>query len=385
MSDRPTLADRLKRWLADVESPLDEYWQEPPRAAEWLNLGLLSDLGPPGGMRVRSYWLKNRAVLLHRKQTNDRGRQELCLLALDEPLRRKIRQAIDDRGTCWVGDLDEIVLHPRVAFPTDRHFTTVAVAETHVCALDDAGAAVCCGARFHDDPPEVLLSAIAVGEDFDCGVTAEGAMRCWGHRPPADGDPFPGPFSQLSVSKREVCAIRSDTRAQQCWSRDRPRMANVLPERAASVVSAFWQCALLEDGRISCGIGPAGRVLNGPFTAIASGDGGAICGVTAPPDPGVRCWDLLGWPASARGPATTLSQPVTLEEPISVAVAPRDGGCALSRSGRVACWPPDRNHWDGLYRAIAGGPDRLCAITVEGRVQCDGTWPKGPAPVPPDQ
>jgi hypothetical protein len=194
--------------------------------------------------------------------------------------------------------------------------------------------------------------------------------------------PIAGPFSQLAVSKREVCAIRSDTRALQCWNRDPPRLETVLPDRAAGVASPYQPCALVDGGRVSCRYGKTWRVLNGPFTAIAV-NRGDICGVTAPPDPGVRCWDLFRWPASALVPATTLPQPVTLEEPTSVALSD-DGGCALSRSGRVACWPSDRNDWDGVYRAIASGPGRFCAITVEGRVQCDGAWPNGPAPVPPD-
>jgi hypothetical protein len=140
---RRALSDGLDRWLESIESPVGEIWQS--SANDWSKHGLLDEIGPSGGRRVRAYWLGGRAVLLHRGVVADPLWQEICLIPLDETLRQKIRFAIDDRGTCWVGDLDEIVLHPRAEFPTDRRFKAVADGATHACALDDAGTPVCCG------------------------------------------------------------------------------------------------------------------------------------------------------------------------------------------------------------------------------------------------
>jgi len=36
---------------------------------------------------------------------------------------------------------------------------------------------------------------------------------------------------------------------------------------------------------------------------------------------------------------------------------------------------PTTRRWDGIYRAIAGDSDRMCAVTAEGRVECDREWP----------
>jgi hypothetical protein len=34
-----------------------------------------------------------------------------------------------------------------------------------------------------------------------------------------------------------------------------------------------------------------------------------------------------------------------------------------------------RGAWDGAYRSLTGTSTRLCALTVDGRVECDREWP----------
>jgi hypothetical protein len=65
--------------------------------------------------------------------------------------------------------------------------------------------------------------------------------------------------------------------------------------------------------------------------------------------------------------------------PMAIKMSGRDD-CVLLRSGRVVCSGDARNRWPGLYRAIAGGADRLCAVTVEGGVKCDREWPASARP-----
>jgi hypothetical protein len=250
---RRALSDGLDRWLESIESPVGEIWQS--SANDWSKHGLLDEIGPSGGRRVRAYWLGGRAVLLHRGVVADPLWQEICLIPLDETLRQKIRFAIDDRGTCWVGDLDEIVLHPRAEFPTDRRFKAVADGATHACALDDAGTPVCCGERFHDDPPAGPLSALALGADFDCGLEAEGALRCWGHEPPGGGVAITGPFEQIAVLGRDLCAVRRGTQALECWRPDLARMAPA-PDRRnefnSTVATERGYCTIAADGHVAC-------------------------------------------------------------------------------------------------------------------------------------
>ena len=56
--------------------------------------------------------------------------------------------------------------------------------------------------------------------------------------------------------------------------------------------------------------------------------------------------------------------------------APAGDGCALGSSGRIKCWrSPVRGAWEGVYRSLVGSGTRLCALTVDGRVECDREWP----------
>jgi hypothetical protein len=253
---RRSFSERLDRWLATIETPLDAFWQpgrgiwRPEQRPDWP--GLLDGIGPSGGLSLRAYWLHGQAVLLHRR-AGDRDRQEICLVALDETVRQKIRFAVDDRGTCWVGSLDDILLHPRVEFPTDRRFKAVAVERTHACALDDAGAPVCCGERFDADPPAGPLSAIAVGTEFACGIEPGGALRCWGLRP-LSGAGVEGPFDQIAIAWRDVCAIRRGTGELACWRGD-----GVPIEKARDRWQEFKSAPLMQDGP-SCRVTLAGRV-----------------------------------------------------------------------------------------------------------------------------
>ena len=136
-----------------------------------------------------------------------------------------------------------------------RRFQAVAVGATHACALDDAGTPVCCGERFHDDPPTGPLSALAAGADFDCGLEAEGALRCWGHDPPSGGVAITGPFEQIAVLDRDLCAVRRGTQALECWRPDQVRMAPA-PDRWScfnSMVAAERRsCTIAADGHVAC-------------------------------------------------------------------------------------------------------------------------------------
>jgi len=58
----------------------------------------------------------------------------------------------------------------------------------------------------------VELKSLAVGEDFVCVLTADGAADCWGEieAPPQ------GPWIQISAGNAHACALAEDG-LMQCW------------------------------------------------------------------------------------------------------------------------------------------------------------------------
>lgn len=373
MPARPGFTERLERWLATVDTPLADIWQPGD--------GLFADPKPLAGTWKRAFLVGDRTMLVHHLAAIDAKREEICLLPLDDRRWEAARASVDRRATCWAGDLREVLLHPRTRFPAELRYGSVAVGDARACALDQRGAPVCCGERLVDDVTAGPFTALAVGGGFDCGLAADGAMACWGAAAPDIGDGV-GPFSHIAVSAFAACAIRRDSGALQCrLAKPPPAFATIpldKPVALAGVDDGF--CVLHQDGRVHCwgtDLWRGWSELDGLFNAF-SASGNAICGVTTAGD-AVRCWrDRPGWPwPKSRSLPSVLSR---LGDPSGVApwsgVALSGGdACVLGRSGHISCVSETAHRWTGLYRAIAGGGRGICAVTADGRVECDREWP----------
>ena len=366
--NRPAFTARLDRWLETIDTPIDPFWE----GANPLYAGLEPRAKP---LMAEGYLIGNQALFLHYETMPDPSRQAICLLPLDDRLREDLKARLAERTTCLVGDLRDMSLHPRTEFPTGRRFRSIAVGEPRACAIDESGTPVCCGARLKGGPPAETFSMIAVGTDFDCGLVTDGRIRCWGYTPPLDGVSIVGPFSQVAVALREVCAIRSDTGVVQCLSAE-GGWRTVAWDRTRDL-AAFGDglCELLKDGRIFCHGGQGWAGVAGRFRAFAASST-SVCGVTAAGN-AVQCWrdrPRWGWytpkpdPIPAVGGATA--------EPNAVALAGPDG-CALGRSGRVTCWRSRAgDRWDGVTArsppakaASAPSPSTdACSATATGRI-----------------
>jgi hypothetical protein len=370
---RPAFTDGLDRWLAMVDTPVDALWPPDDRVFTGLR-------EPRDRSWMRVYLLTDRTLLVRRIAAMDGSRQEICLLPLDDGRWNELRAYADQRASCWAGDLREILLHPRTEFPADRRFKAVSSGAARVCALDEGGRPVCCGERVASEIPAGPFVAVAVGATFDCGLRVDGSMRCWGHAAPAGGADIAGPFAEVAAGKVGTCAVRRDTGALECWLRRtqflpglKPGSAITVAPKAVRAVTVMDKgvCAVLDDGRARCwgeDLGQGWSEVEGRFRRFA-GSGNDMCGVTGAGD-GVGCWRDHGQD-TFRPPRAAL---VRLAEPIDIAMSGRDA-CVLLRSGRVACSGDARNRWPELYRALAGSGDRLCAVTIEGRVKCDHEWP----------
>jgi hypothetical protein len=280
-----------------------------------------------------------------------------------------------------VGDLGAILTDPRMAFtfPESRRFVDVVVRGDRACALDDAGRPSCCGPRLAQDPPAGPFAQLALGDDLDCGVTVEGALRCWGRDPPAGGAPVAGPFRQVSIGDG-VCVVRRDTGALQCWRPAEKRWIAQVGE-GIRAVAAFkgGVCALDQHGEIDCRASSQDKArppshLHGPFRALATSPRGDVCALTEPGGRGFRCWFNDGWYWQRSSEEVELFPQGAVQRE-GVALALGHGWCALARTGEIACGSKEHSGFPGRYRALAGGVHGLCAVTRDGRVECDTLGP----------
>jgi hypothetical protein len=379
LPSRPVFSDGFEAWVATAATPLSIYWQPDVTWSIRHQGDLVAGLTAHGNPKTHVYLVGEQGLLLRNPPKADETEQTVCLLPLDASLRKELRARVDRRGSCWVGGLRDILLDPRTEFRTNRPLNSVADGGTRTCALDDSGAPVCCGERTEEDPPAGSYMSIAVGGDFDCGITTDGGLRCWGYWVPARGAVMTGPYAQVVVEGHNMCALRRDTRALECWLGEPRRMVTVARDKIRDIAALHGDvCVLLEDGKVACRgfyVDAKWREIQGAFRAFAASSD-VVCGLTAPDSRELRCWenDWRGWrPAPAPDPARPMPAPI--DEPTELAMSWHDG-CVLGRSGRIACWrSPARRSWDGVYRMIAGSSSRLCAVTVDGRVECDREWP----------
>ena len=264
-----------------------------------------------------------------------------------------------DRWEWYNGKLS--VMTPPV--PASRDFTKVSVggtgnvAQTLVCALDSAGAAVCWRDVEHKasrpEPPAGGYVAMSDGLGHTCALTDEGEADCWGWNNFGQLDVPPGRYSAISAGHRSSCAL-SDAGEATCWgsaaespwpAASESTWSAPAVHRYTAIEAGFAEaCALTEDG-----------------AAVCWNSGGPSSGPLADPPTGPFVSISLGWPGHA---------------------------CALTRGGEGACWGRDSDGQlavpPGRYRAISAG-DALysCGIDLAGDLVCWGDVPIDTAEFPP--
>jgi alpha-tubulin suppressor-like RCC1 family protein len=232
--------------------------------------------------------------------------------------------------------------------------------------------------------------AIAAGAVHTCALTAEGAVKCWGHNL----------YGQLGGTTNGGLPTKS-------------AIDSGLSDIVAIAAGQFHSCALTAAGGVKCwgdnrfgelgssaNIGvdtanptPIDTGLSGVVAIAASGRN--TCALTA--DGAVKCWGLnyYGELGSTANNGIFIANPTPIDVGLSGVVAIAAGGghtCALTADGAVKCWGFNRYGQLGSstnngtenanptpidvglsgVAAIAAGGTHTCALTADGAVKCWG-------------
>jgi alpha-tubulin suppressor-like RCC1 family protein len=228
---------------------------------------------------------------------------------------------------------------------------------------------------------------VTAGGEFACGVTAAGAVKCWG----SDN------YGQLGDG------VQLDPEGDPLYiSRQTPVLVRGLSD-IKMVAAGTWQaCALSNGGSVSCwGSNFSGQLGDGTTTprttpVAVSGLSSGIKTIAAGSDStcavtnagGVKCWGSNNYGQLGDGTTDDSSVPVDVSGLTSGvdAVTVGDGhSCALMDTGGVKCWgtdgagtsltPLDVPGLDSGVKALASGWYHACALRNDGSDWCWGQMP----------
>lgn len=179
----------------------------------------------------------------------------------------------------------------------DGVFAEHASGSRHRCGMRLDGTVECVGNDSHGEAsaPGVVMSSIAAGDGFSCGIRAvDQQIVCWGRDDYGQASPPPGEYARVKAGRLHACAERADGMAVDCWGYNADQRADGLPSPVLDFApGGYHTCyARASDGSVVCA--GNGRVLTNPpgpsepFAQLAAGTV-HTCGVRS--DNGhLRCW-----------------------------------------------------------------------------------------------
>ena len=289
-----------------------------------------------------------------------RGSSGYCLLPVDAARDRELRARIDEMGTCWQGSTGDILRAPRVAFPTDRRYKSVSIARDRACAVDAAGAMICCGSPRPETPPAGTFKSVSVGRVHACAVRTDDKVVCWSDASaPALAPPLLDRYTEVVVGEGSACARRL-AGGFECRGLPVDVSGNV---RQVSL-GADGTCVLRRNGALTCaGYGDI-RPLPKPALAV---NRNFVISVL------VEGGEVLCPQTGHDGPWGDVSR----ERFKDIAVTSW-GGCGRHDDDTIGCWgrvpdalPP------GRFTALDSGDSHICGIRDDGRIVCWGERSNG--------
>ena len=306
----------------------------------------------------------------------------LCLEPISSARRSLLLAQMSAIGSCFAGDVEQILLHPQYSFPSRYEALSVSTNGSVSCALDVAGHARCCGrasAVTADVPADRFVEVEVLSRrDAACGVTPQGLIECWGAilESPAGGSPID------RLCSHATCAITRGHGLEVLWS-STPHVPAALDHRVANAVvrPLGLGCAVLSPGTIGCWKStssaeePSGGAFDwtgppGQWTVVTVG-ADAVC-ATGNGDR-TECW-------ASHEPHKTLRSGPALS---SIVITAGGAVCGLDRAGTVECRalspeqqlpgpPPPHIAFTGLSE----GDGLLCGVDKDRHVRCWGReWP----------
>ena len=263
----------------------------------------------------------------------------------------------------------------------------------HACAVRDDGLAHCWGLsdeasplyQGQTNPPDDAFATAFAGYNISCGLSSEGAGRCWGD----DGeiaDP-PIPLAKLDLYE-EVCGLSLGGDLV-CWNGDID--APVTSGLVDFTMGLSHYCALDADHALYC--------WGNGETANDCSQTGTECGQADPPiaeaidvdcgqnfccavalDGGLSCWGIDDFGQST---------PPDGQGYLSVSAGGTQA-CALHASGTVQCWGAptfggDSPPQEMIFTAVSAGSTFNCGITDATTLHCWGSSAFGTTTPFPDE
>jgi hypothetical protein len=290
----------------------------------------------------------------------------------------------DGTIVCWGTQAD---LTPAPSGP----FASVSVGGCHACGLKVDGTAACWGcnrtfrldsdgkAIFYDSgqavAPAGQFTAVSAGACHSCGVKTDGTVACWGcnesisdvYPNPAKGVPGgqtaapTGTFLAVNAGTDYTCGIKTN-REIACWGYNDWGTTAPPAGKFVAITSTgkYRACAVKADGTAVCWggcnqdkscTGFRGGMPARPFRTLA-GNEYAWCGVTIEGELQCDGYGLAALPPTQR-------------------LRDMDGGsCRITRDGIMTCGGFYRQTIPGVFVAISGADNLLCALKSDATVAC---------------
>jgi hypothetical protein len=282
-----------------------------------------------------------------------------CLLPLDAAREHEARKYIDDAGACWQGTTAEVLRAPRVAFPSDRRYRSVSIARDRACAVDAAGAMICCGSPRPQAPPSGRYKSVSVGRVYACALRTDDSVVCWSDPAVPVLAPFQDRYTEVVAGEATVCARRRNG-----WFECRGRELDVSGDVRQVSLGADGTCVLRRNGTLACA--GYGDQAAAPTSAVAVDRNHVTCVL-------VDGGEVLCPQTGHDGPWGSVSR-----ERFKAIAATSWGGCGRRADDTIGCWgrvpgavPP------GRFTALDSGDSHICGIRDDGRIVCWGERSNG--------